>query len=112
LPNAAACNITPDEKATIDASIAGYNGIIADAAGQRGAALADLNAAFARAHRDGIVVGGTRYTTAFVSGGLYSFDGVHPSSLGQGLIANEVLRAVNAKYGATIPLVDLAKLTR
>ncbi len=104
--------LTPDEKATIDASIADYNGIIADAAGQRGAALADLNAAFARAHRDGIVVGGTRYTTAFVSGGLYSFDGVHPSSLGQGLIANEVLRAVNAKYGATIPLVDLAKLTR
>ena len=104
--------LTPDEKATIDASIAGYNGIIADAAGQRGAALADLNAAFARAHRDGIVVGGTRYTTAFVSGGLYSVDGIHPSSLGHGLYANEVLKAVNRTYGATIPLVDLAKLTR
>jgi hypothetical protein len=104
--------ITPTEKAAIDASVASYNGIIAEAAQQHGAALADLNGTFARAHRDGVVIGGMRYTTAFVSGGLYSFDGVHPSSLGHGLIANEVLRAVNAKYGATIPLVDLLPLTQ
>jgi len=104
--------ITPSEKATIDAAVANYNGIIAAAAQQRGAALADLNGTFARAHQDGIVVGGVRYTTSFVTGGLYSFDGVHPSSLGHGLIANEVLRAVNAKSGATIPYVDLAPLTQ
>jgi hypothetical protein len=104
--------ITPSEKATIDAAIANYNGIIAAAAQQRGAALADVHTAFARAHQDGIVVGGVRYTTSYVTGGLYSFDGVHPSSLGHGLIANEALRAINAKYGATIPYVDLAPLTQ
>jgi hypothetical protein len=104
--------ITPAEKATIQGAIASYNAIIAAAAQQRGAALADVNTAFARAHRDGVVVGGVRYTTSYVTGGLYSFDGVHPSSLGHGLYANEVLRAVNAKYGGTIPPVDLAALTQ
>lgn len=104
--------ITPSERAAIDAAIDAYNSIIADAAQQRGAALADLNGTFARAHEDGVVVGGVHYTTAYVTGGLYSFDGVHPSSLGHGLIANEVLRAINAKYGATIPPVDLAPLTQ
>ena len=104
--------LTPIEVATIQAAVTQYNAIIATAAQQNGTALADFNGAFARAHGSGVTVGGVRYGTSYVSGGLFSFDGVHPSSLGYGLIANEILRAVNTKYGATIPLVDLAPLTQ
>ncbi len=103
--------LTPTEVATIQSAVDAYNAIIATFAQQNGFALADFNGALARAHDNGIVVGGVRYTTSYVAGGLFSFDGVHPSSLGHGLVANEIVRAVNATYGATIPLVDLAPLT-
>ncbi len=103
--------ITLPERAVIEALVDEYNAAIADLAAQRGAALADFHGAFARAHTNGVLVGGVRYGTSYVSGGLFSFDGLHPSSLGQGLIANEVIRAVNAKFGASIPPVDLAPLT-
>lgn len=103
--------LTPLEVAIIQGAVDEYNAIIATFAQQNGFALADFNGALARAHTDGFVVGGVRYTTAYVAGGLFSLDGVHPSSLGYGLVANEVVRAINTTYGATIPLVDLAPLT-
>jgi lysophospholipase L1-like esterase len=46
----------------------------------------------------------------FVSGGFFSLDGVHPSSRGYGAVANEMLKLINSKYGANIPLVPLIDL--
>jgi hypothetical protein len=40
-------------------------------------------------------------------GGYFSLDGVHPNPRGQALIANEFIRAINARFGATLPPVDL-----
>lgn len=37
---------------------------------------------------------------------VWSTDGVHPNSRGAALIANEVIRAVNARFSATIPEVN------
>jgi hypothetical protein len=35
---------------------------------------------------------------------------VHPSSRGYGAVANEMLKLINSKYGANIPLVPLIDL--
>lgn len=102
--------LTPAERATIEQRVRDYNAVIAAQAGARGAALADVHGVFARAHAAGLVVGGTRYTTAYLTGGLFSLDGIHPSSLGQGLYANAFVRAINARFGATIPPVNLEEL--
>lgn len=102
--------LTVAEVANIEAAVAAYNAVIAQQASARGAALADAHGLFARAHAEGIVVAGTRYTTAYLRGGLFSRDGIHPSSLGHGLLANEFIRAINARFGGSIPAVDLLPL--
>ena len=102
--------LTAAEVAAIDARVAAYNATIAQQAVARGAALADAYGLFARGHAHGVYVAGTRYTTTFLTGGLFSDDGVHPSSLGHGLLANEFIRAINARFGASIAPVDLLPL--
>ena len=102
--------ITVAERANIEAAVTAYNATIAGQAQARGAALADANALFARAHASGISVGGVHYTTEFLRGGLFSDDGIHPSSLGHGLLANEFIRAINARFGGAIPPVHLMPL--
>jgi lysophospholipase L1-like esterase len=40
-------------------------------------------------------------------GGYFSLDGVHPNPRGQALIANEFIRSINARFGSTLPPVDI-----
>ena len=41
------------------------------------------------------------------TGGILSFDGIHPSNSGYGLIANAFIATINKAYGTHIPQVDL-----
>lgn len=41
-------------------------------------------------------------------GGFYSTDRTHPTPRGQAALANEFIKAINTKFGATIPLLDPA----
>ncbi len=40
-------------------------------------------------------------------GGILSFDGIHPSDTGYGLVAYDFIKVINAAYGAHIPEVDV-----
>ena len=51
---------------------------------------------------------GTCCTVTF-EGGLVSFDGLHPSNTGYALIAYDVIRVTNARYGTHIPEIDVRK---
>jgi lysophospholipase L1-like esterase len=104
--------ITVTERRAIAQAAAGYSAAIARAAAAHGAALVDEAALFDGAYRNGVSVGGASYTFTYLSGGLFSLDGVHPSSLGQGLLANEAIAAINRTFGATIAPVDLGALVR
>ena len=55
------------------------------------------------------IVGGTKYTSAFVSGGLFSLDGVHPTDIAHAIIANTMIDAVNARFGSTVPHVRVVE---
>ncbi len=78
--------------------------------------LADTyNLAFvdARATMNNLSVSGFSYENLIlksdlVFGGAFSLDGVHPSSRGYALIANEFSKAINAKYGSNLPAVKLS----
>src|SRR5580765_120953 len=61
--------------------------------------LADISA-------NGVQIGTNLYTAAFITGGLFSLDGVHPNDLGYALIANRMIDAVNARFGSAIPPVN------
>jgi hypothetical protein len=49
------------------------------------------------------------YSPAFITGNLFSLDGVHPTPRGYAIIANEMIKAINGKYQARIPTVDVTQ---
>ncbi len=53
---------------------------------------------------------GIRFTSDFLLGNTYSLDGVHATNQGYGLVANEFIETINAKYAASIPPIDVSAL--
>jgi lysophospholipase L1-like esterase len=98
-----------DEQATAATAIASFNSTIASIAASKNAAVVDINSFFASIKQNKLVTtGGMVFTADYISGGLFSLDGVHPSSRGQGVVANEFIKAINTKFGTSIPYVDLS----
>lgn len=58
----------------------------------------------------GTIYDGVNFKTSFVSGGLFSLDGVHPTNQGAAIIANEFIKAINAKFAAAIPMINVASV--
>jgi lysophospholipase L1-like esterase len=96
-----------NELAAIAARVAEYNNVIATVAGEVGAAFIDINTIFGQVASRGVNYGGITYSTAFLTGGLFSYDGVHATPFGYAFVANEFIKAINATYDANIPPVDL-----
>ena len=95
------------EVAAINGRVAAFNSIIASVANQTGAAFVDANALLRRIADQGISIGGIHYSETFLTGGIFSYDAVHPTALGYAYIANVFLEAINEKFGGDIPPVDL-----
>ncbi|MFI5372595.1 MAG: SGNH/GDSL hydrolase family protein [Candidatus Eisenbacteria bacterium] len=100
--------LDPTEIGNLQTEVQGYNNAVSTEAAARGWAVVDLHAAFKQTAANGVTVAGQHYNTAFVTGGIFSLDGVHPTDLGYGIIANTLIDVVDGKYGAAIPHVDLA----
>ncbi len=97
--------LSGSEVAAITARIAGFNQVIRAVADERGAALVDLHAFYAGAAH-GLNIGGIEFTAEYLTGGVFSYDGVHLPPFGYALVANEFIRAINGGDGADIPLVS------
>lgn len=95
------------EVATIRDHVNQDNQAIQDLCAQAGFSVFDVHALFDDIATNGRVVGGVRLTSGFLTGGIFSYDGVHPSALGYALAANEWIAAINRAGGALQPL-DLA----
>lgn len=95
------------EAAAIRVRTAELNSIIAAVAAQVGAKVFDANAFFSEVVQKGHLVGGIKLTADFLTGGLFSYDGVHPQTLGYAVIANEMIKTINREFGANVPAVDL-----
>jgi hypothetical protein len=65
------------------------NDIIKAVAAQFGAQVVDIHAIFAALGANGYVVGGIKLTPDFLTGGLLSYDGIHPQRLGYAIVAND-----------------------
>lgn len=108
--------LTTTEVANINSIIDGYNAVIAAQATAHGWTLVNANALFSEISAVSGATGpgwnaggGINVKSDFISGGLFSYDGVHPSSLGYAILANEIIQSVNAHYGSTIPPIDLTR---
>lgn len=98
--------LTAAETAEVKTATDAYNATISSVATSKGLAFVDANAALVQVASTGISNGGFTVTSAFVTGGGFSLDGVHPSPRGYALIANKFLQAINAKYGSNFKDVD------
>lgn len=95
------------EYAVIKARIDDFNAIIKSTAASVGAKVIDINAIYKDWQAHGYLAGGMKLSTSFLTGGIFSYDGLHDQRLGNALIANEFVKAINANYGTSVPQVDL-----
>ena len=93
------------EVSEVNSAIISYNQIIADLADKYDFALFDANS-FYHNLKSGMKWNGVDYSFEFVSGGFIGLDGVYPNQKGHELLANEMIRAINQKYGSAIPNVN------
>ncbi len=83
------------------------NTVIKAVAAQFNAKVVDINAIFSNIVANGYTVGGIKLTPAFLTGGIFSYDGIHPQRLGYAIVANEFIKVMNASFGTSIPLASL-----
>ena len=98
--------LTSDELYKIKNATYAYNQIIAGLAGQFNLGMVDMYSKLTLLQR-GIVWDGIKMNSAFVTGGAFSLDGVHLNPRGCAVAANYFIDALNAKYGSTIPQVNI-----
>ncbi len=96
------------EIGNIQNAVAAFNTKLVTAANTAGLAVVDVNAFMARVKK-GIVYNGIAISSSYVSGGAFSLDGIHLTPLGNALLANEFVKAINEKYGATIPELNVGE---
>lgn len=92
--------LIPSEQAEIRAAVDGFNATIQAAANQAGLAYVDANALLSELASTGIASGNFVLTSDLVTGGAFSLDGIHLTSRGYALAANEIMRAIDATYGS------------
>jgi hypothetical protein len=99
--------LIPTEVAEIKVATDAYNVTIKAVAEAKGLAFVDTKVIMNQLSTTGIVANTFTMTSTYVTGGSFSLDGVHPSPRGYALIANAFSAAINAKYNATLPIVNL-----
>lgn len=100
LPLADKWVLIPSEQADIKSATDAYNQSIDAIATEFDLATVDFKSILQTASTTGFSDGNYIFTTALVQGGLISLDGVHLTSRGYAVMANEFLKAIDAKYGS------------
>lgn len=105
--------IIPSEKEAINAARTSFNASILAAVNGSGdkLALADVDAALTTLVTAQAGFYNGLYITPNINPptGIYSEDGVHPNTRGYAFLSNVFIAAINTKFGATVPLINLAR---
>jgi lysophospholipase L1-like esterase len=103
--------LIPSEIEEIRIATDGHNATLRSAASTAGFAFVDANSIFSQMATTGYSDGNFILQTDLITGGAISLDGFHPTSRGYGLIANEIMKAIDATYGSNFEasgnLVDI-----
>lgn len=99
--------LSKDEVAEVKAAVDAYNVSIQALASAKGLAFVDANVLLNQLFQSGIPYENYVLRADYVFGGAFSLDGVHPTSRGYALIANEFIKEINETYGSTLRTVKL-----
>ncbi len=97
-----------NEVAIVKDFVSAYNSTIKSVAASKGIAVADMYTFLNGVKANGLVVDGVSLSSNYISGGLFSLDGVHLTPRGYAVVANQFIKAINAQYGSNIPLANVA----
>ncbi|MFC6996410.1 SGNH/GDSL hydrolase family protein [Rufibacter roseus] len=97
-----------DEQNEITTATNAYNAFIKAQANTHNLALFDAHEFF-NSVQNGLMLNGVRYSPAFITGNIFSLDGVHPTPAGYAIIANQMIKEINRKYGSLIPTIDVTQ---
>jgi len=99
--------LTDSEQELVSTAARAYNATIRGLAAANDLAFVDARSALAQVAATGVPYNGGLLSSTFVTGGAFSLDGVHPTPRGYAYTANVIINAINAKYGSTVPRVDI-----
>lgn len=97
--------LTDEEQELIATATTAYNQVIASLASQHDLAYLDAAAILAQLAETGIPYDAGLLTSAYVTGGAFSLDGIHLTPRGNAYIANKMIEEINETYNATVPKV-------
>ncbi len=106
LPNSVVLNVA--EQTAIAGVTLGMNNAVDSVSTRPFVARVDMNQLLHDISIRGYQLGSTHYTSAYITGGLFSLDGVHPNDLAHALLCNAMIDAVNARFGASVPRLNPA----
>jgi hypothetical protein len=86
-----------------------YNNTIKSVAAVKGLAVFDAYTFLNNLKQKGMVIDGVSVSSAFISGGIFSLDGVHLTPRGYAIVANEFIKVINTQYGSTVSMVDVSQ---
>jgi hypothetical protein len=96
-----------NEVALTELHVQAYNETIKSVAAAHGLAVFDAYTFLDDVNAYGYSSNGILLTSKFISGGLFSLDGIHLTPRGYSIVANQFIQAINNKYGSNIPLADI-----
>jgi len=100
--------LNPNESLRAKNAVVNYNQIIKNIADSKGLAFVDANKFLGEITR-GSYFDAISTSSSFLSGGAFSLDGVHLTPRGNALAANEFIKAINAKYGTKITVLNVGQ---
>lgn len=99
--------LVPSEITELNDATVAFNITIKSQADSHNLAFVDANDILTKINSGGIVANSFTLTSAFVTGGVFSLDGVHPSPRGYAFIANKFLEKINEKYHSNLKAVNV-----
>ncbi len=100
-----------EEVAVISQRVNELNAVIEATAAAFDIPVLDVNGIFNEiVFGDGPEFGGIGINGDFLTGGIFSFDGIHPQQIGQGLVAMHLIDLINDHFNAGIQQVDMFEI--
>ena len=107
-PIPARFHLTAAEIDSINTATTAYNNTIKGIAdGNPDIAFVDVASILNQLNNVGLTYDGINFTGEFVSGGAFSMDGVHLSTRGYAIAANEFIDVINSYFNANVPKVSV-----
>ncbi len=97
-----------EEQKLVNDATKAYNVTIKAQAAAKNLAVFD-SYTFFNSIQNGLSLNGVAYSPAFITGHLFSLDGVHLTPRGYAIVANEMIKEINRKYTATIPTINVTQ---